>query len=299
MRPASATIEPDRNAGARECVLEQACVIARRAYEYRDFIEPHAMARFIEDPSRDFNALTPFARRREQTHFASRLALRRLGAGKQIPTQRGEVRVSARRQDIDLDTQRFEPRNRGEVAERDGTECFRCGFDQASGEIEFNRRFEWNIQQQERQSAKGICGVRGGFEQGRAFRRFSDRELLVEPFEEQREIRPTERQRAQSICSHTRQREFVQRACKGSWKSRRARDRLEVRQPVAATRFEYRTRRDGFSAQSRRGGHSARRQHGRREPCRELREAESVQTNGAAAVGGYSARKIVCGTARR
>ena len=59
MRPAGAAVEPGRDAGARERVLEQADVLARRAQEHRHLVERHAGARLVQDAPGDLDASRP------------------------------------------------------------------------------------------------------------------------------------------------------------------------------------------------------------------------------------------------
>ena len=107
MRPAGAAIEPARNAGAIERVLEQADIVAGRSQHHRDLVEAHTGARLLQDPARDLDALAALARRGEEPHFAGRLAFRRLPSGEQVASQRREIGAGRRLEDVGFDAERF------------------------------------------------------------------------------------------------------------------------------------------------------------------------------------------------
>ena len=116
-------------AGGRRARTRPGCRRARRrpragrrsrpcAQHHRHLVEGNAGARLLQDPPRDLDALAALAGRREQPHFAGRLALGRLPAGEQVAAQRGEVGRAGRLEHLRLDAERFEMIERGEVAER-------------------------------------------------------------------------------------------------------------------------------------------------------------------------------------
>jgi hypothetical protein len=203
------------------------------------------------------------------------------------------------RQDLDFHAEPFESRNRREVPEWNRDECFGCGANQASSQIEFNSRLERNIQEQHGPSTKCINGVRRRLEQRRTIRRFGKAELLVELFEEEREIGSPQGQRTKAFSADTCEREFVKGARERSRKSGRACHRLEVREPFPAACLEHRTRSHCFSAQPRCGSDAPRGQHRRGESGRQLRETESMQANRTAAFDGDGSREIVGRSTRR
>ena len=91
MRPASAALEPARDAGAIEGVFEQTDVVGRAAQHHGHAIEANPGARLLHDPAGNFDALAAFAGRREHLYLARRHALGRLPAGEQVAAERREV----------------------------------------------------------------------------------------------------------------------------------------------------------------------------------------------------------------
>ncbi len=96
MRAAGTAIEPGIDARTVEGALEEAEILPRRAQEHGHLVEADAMCSFHENTAGDFDALAPFARRGEQLHVASRLALRQLACGEERSPQRGEVGFTGR-----------------------------------------------------------------------------------------------------------------------------------------------------------------------------------------------------------
>ena len=78
---AGAALEPARNPGAIEGILEQADVISRAAQHHRDAIEAHPGARLLHDPAGNFDA-TRGPRRAPRTHALRRSARVAAAAGR-------------------------------------------------------------------------------------------------------------------------------------------------------------------------------------------------------------------------
>ena len=105
---------------AAERVLEQAYVAIRRAKEHRHLVEPDAARRFLQDAPRDLDALASFAGRRIEDDVAGGIAFGRLPIGEEISPQGREIGVVLLLEHLGLQPQRLEPRERGDVAERNG-----------------------------------------------------------------------------------------------------------------------------------------------------------------------------------
>ena len=121
---------------------------------------------------------------------------------------------------------------------------------------------------------------------------------VFESLQQAGEVRPAERQRCQRGGVDPGEHELVQRPGERARKAGRAGHRAEVVESFVAGRLERRPRRHRFAADVRDRRDAARRQDGCRQARRELRHAESMQADGAAAGHGNRSREIVGGPAR-
>src|SRR5262249_25138179 len=152
---ACTAIEPGLDPGAGERVLEEADVFARGTEEDRDLVKTDAGARFIENPTRDLDALASFSRRGKELNVTKRLSLRRLFGCKEVSMQCRQVRFSRRLEHLD-GSERAQTFEGGRVTERKCGERFGSALDQSSNERELDRRVHRHVEQQERDAGDRI-----------------------------------------------------------------------------------------------------------------------------------------------
>ena len=194
---------------------------------------------------------------------------------------------------------RLESSEGRQIAERDGDEDVRRRLDQRPREVELDRRFHRHVEQEQRERAIRAGGFRRGLEQRAAICCGRGGELVLESLEQAGEVRSAERQRRQRPRVDPGEHELVQRACERARKARGSGHRAEVVEPAVAGRFERRPRRDRFAADIRDRRDASRGEHGRGQPRRELRHAESMEADCAAAGHGHGAREVVGSPAGR
>ena len=187
---------------------------------------------------------------------------------------------------------------RCQIAERHRDEDIWRGLDQLAHQPELDGRIHRHVEQEQGQLAVLVSGLRGRLEQRRAIGGRCGGELVLESFEQPREIRTAERQGLQGGGPDAGQQQLVQGAGEGTRKARRAGHRSKVSELFISTGFERGARRHRFAADERHRRNPPRRQDRRRQPCRELRQAEAMQTDRPAARGRDGAGQVVGRTTR-
>jgi hypothetical protein len=124
-------------------------------------------------------------------------------------------------------------------------------------------------------------------------------ELFLESFEETRQIAADIGERAERRCRHARQRQLLERARERAWKAGHRGNRGKIGQTPIGCRVEERARRYRLHAKRGRWRHAIAREPRRRQPRRQLREAESIQTErGSTTAARNVAREIIGRPAR-
>src|SRR5687767_6110578 len=117
MRPARAAIEPGVDSRTLEGILEKPEIIAGRSEKDRHFVEPHACARFVENPARDLDALPPLAGSRKEPHVSLPDPLGWLRCREEVTAQRCQVRFPFRLQHLHAMSELFHEFERRDIAE--------------------------------------------------------------------------------------------------------------------------------------------------------------------------------------
>ena len=91
MRAARAAAEPDRDPRAREGVLDEAEVLARRAQEHGHLVEAHAAARLVEHVARDLDGLAALAGGGEEDDVVAALVRGRFLGGEEEAAEASQV----------------------------------------------------------------------------------------------------------------------------------------------------------------------------------------------------------------
>ena len=161
-----------------------------------------------------------------------------------------------------------------------------------------HRRIDGHVEQEERERREGARRFPGGLEERGSIGRRRRLELLLEPFEQPGEVRTAERQTVEGRPAHAGEHQLMQRARQRAGEAGCSRDRREVLEAIVARCLERGPRRDRLAADERDRGNAASREHRRRQPRRELGDAEAVETDRAAARHRHRPREVVRGTAR-
>ncbi len=152
-------------------------------------------------------------------------------------------------------------------------------------------------QHHERRWRRALDDVRGGLKQRRAIDARGVLERLVDTLEQVREVRSSARRAQQLPRIHAGESKLLQRARERPRKTGRRRHRREVLQRPLSRGVERRSRCDRFGAQPRARRMPLHRERDHRAARSELRQADSLQTEGRRHAGGDVARQIVSGTA--
>ena len=300
MGAAGAAIEPGRDARAREGVLEQADVVARRSHQHGHLVEaarPPPLRRRMRRAISTHSRPSPGAENRRTSPAGVRFG----GwlVAKSIPLQRREVGLPGGFEDVRIDARRFEVPERCQIAERHRDEDLWRGLDQLAHQPELDGRIHRHVEQEQR-AARGT-------------RRRTPRP----PRTASRDRWPMRRRTGPRIASSSRARSGPPsgKACKAAVPTRASSSSCRVRarargkpgvpatgpkysELVISTGFERGARRHRFAADERHRRDAARRQDRRRQPCRELRQAEAMQADRPAARGRDGAGQVVGGATR-
>jgi hypothetical protein len=196
----------------------------------------------------------------------------------------------------------FERGAGGVVASRNRDERRRAGLDERTNERALGGRVARHVEQHhpltgdERAAFVNFHGRNA--EQLRAIGSGRRGELRLEVFQERSEVGAHSRGRDEDVSRHKRAADFAKGCGEGARESRKRRDRREVFERVGLRGLECGTRGDRFRPERARRAGAPQGERHRGNPRGQLREAESMNAGGGAALERKRPGQVVCRAAR-